>query len=369
MGNDSAKDLWGQIFGKMAKEACATVVDPSHDVIQDETRLRAALRHAGWPAALIESQLAFHRADASAAPVTSPGVNPHVEAHLARLCDEVKETMDVLGFASHTQVARGVEPRTVPFASLINVIMTDESILTVGAFLFRFCGLVARAFTRTLMIDPYAWEAQSLAGKVPPGLMAKRPDVLGYWIRIFISFAATGTHILVPFRPATPKELLLFEQVARAMELFAIAHEYGHHHFKHGREMGDDPILHEFEADRFAVRITYELEKVPLIAPNPYLSSGAGAVVLLRALTILREVRGALETQPEVSAETHPTVEDRTARLDTALTMVAEDYIRQRNFRLVAGNIMDVVATSIATALKALTPELRKSLGQLTEAT
>jgi hypothetical protein len=53
-----------------------------------------------------------------------------------------------------------------------------------------------------------------------------------------MSYAVTGTNILVPFRPATKVEVLLFEQIARAMEIFAIAHEYGHHHHAHGRRLG-----------------------------------------------------------------------------------------------------------------------------------
>jgi hypothetical protein len=85
--------------------------------------------------------------------------------------------------------------------------------------------------------------------------------------------------------PITKKhELLLFEQVARAMEIFAIVHEYGHHHHGHGPRLEDNPKQEEFDADQFALRIGYEVERVPLICPNPYLSSGAGGVVLLMAL-------------------------------------------------------------------------------------
>jgi len=55
--------------------------------------------------------------------------------------------------------------------------------------------------------------------------------------------------------------LLLFEQVAQSMEVFAIAHEYGHHHFDHGRQIGRDPHQEEIDADKFALRISYEIER------------------------------------------------------------------------------------------------------------
>ncbi len=87
------------------------------------------------------------------APVTSPGVNPFVEIHLARLSDYVEAGMDRLKMKSHAKVARGVEPRAWASASKINVIMTDESIVTVSAFFFRFCGLVARAFIRSIWME------------------------------------------------------------------------------------------------------------------------------------------------------------------------------------------------------------------------
>src|SRR6185312_8462062 len=110
------------------------------------------------------------------------------------LCDDIEEAMDRLKIGSHAKVARGVEPRALATASKINVITTDESIVTVSAFLFRFCGLIARAFTRTLHLNPYIWEHKDYSEKTVHGYLRSSPDLFRYWHRIYMSFALTGTH-------------------------------------------------------------------------------------------------------------------------------------------------------------------------------
>lgn len=184
-----------------------------------------------------------------------------------------------LGMSSHMRVARGLEPRLGPYAAKTNVIMTDESIVTVGTQLFRFCGLIARAFTRTLQLDAKFWDSDCYSKESAILLIHTQPDLLLYWMRIYISYALTGTHALVPFKPANILEVS-FEHVARAMELFAVAHEYAHHHHDHGRQIdSSDEKAEEFEADQFALKICYEAERYPdALGYNPYLTAGAGGL-------------------------------------------------------------------------------------------
>jgi hypothetical protein len=87
--------------------------------------------------------------------------------------------------------------------------------------------------------------------------LRKRPDLISYWWRIFISFALTGTHVLAPFKPSSRDEILHMEQVAFAMEIFGVAHEYAHHALDHGRTVVSETDAHreEFEADAFALKI------------------------------------------------------------------------------------------------------------------
>jgi hypothetical protein len=365
MSNQTAVQLWEQLFQSMAKAVDATLIDPEYDDSADETRLRVALARAGWSEAEIEARINFHKTENARAPVTSPGVAPQVETQFDHLCDDVEAAMDRLGFDSHARVARGVEPRIGPHAAMTNVVMTDQSIVTVGSFLFRFCGLVARAFARTLLLDPGLWENQGYRDTTARELLRSAPMHAIYWLQIFISYAVTGTHFLVPFRPANKHEVLLFEQVARAMEIFAISHEYGHHHHGHGRQLGDDPKREELDADQFALRIGYEVERTPLIIPNPYLSSGAGGVVLLMALDTLGKFRGTITGAGIPSHGTHPTATERLSRFDSVALLDAVEFAQLKGFRTASARILASVDAELSDLLSALPADVRDGLRNL----
>lgn len=365
--NDSATELWEQLFATMAKAEDAALVDPEHDEAEDEARLREGLAQAGWSEREIQQRVDLLRAQAAAAPSTSPGVNPHVESQFSRLCDNIEVAMDRLGMDSYARVARGIEPRLGPLAAKTSVIMTDQSIVTVGSFLFRFCGLVARAFTRTLLLAPAFWESAEYSDKRAQGYLKTRPELRRYWLSIFVSYALTGTHIMALFRPANRHEVMLFEQVARAMEIFAIAHEYAHHHLDHGRRLEDDPKAEEFDADQLALKIAYEVECKPFIFPNPYLSSGAGGVVLLLALKTLQEFKNDFLGPSAVPSGTHPDILARIARFDTVATLDREEFAALRGFRTASGRIMTSVAADLSNLRGAMPPEHCARLRELAQ--
>ncbi len=364
--NTAAADLWRQIFERAAADPFATVMDPDHDVATDRARFREAMAEAGWSEAEINDFEDQQRALEASAPETNPGVNRHVEAMMARLADDIEAAMDRLGLKSHTRVARGVEPRAGPLAAKIGVIMTEESIVTVGSFLFRFCGLIARAFTRTLHLDPWLWEAGGYKQETGMALLLRSPDVIRYWHNIYFSFATTGSHIGVPFRPSTRNEVMLMEQVARAMEIFAIAHEYGHHHFTHGRDINAESHLQEFEADQFALRICDEVDRRPVILENPYLVSGAGGVVLLMALEMLRSVEE-LMGAPPAQGETHPQVAGRVIRFDSVRLLQPAEFKSLKGFRVASSRIMALVNQALVPSLAALPSPLLAEMRRLRE--
>jgi hypothetical protein len=340
--NTIAADLWSQIFDSFAQDPAAAITDPAHDVAGDEARMREGMAAAGWSAAEIDEIARVQKERIQAAPTTSPGVNPHVEAQYAILCDTIEAAMQRLHLESHASVARGIEPRIGPFASKINVIATDESVVTVGAFLFRFCGLVARAFTRTLQLNPWLWNDAEFTSAKAQKLLHGRPDLLLYWTKIFMSFAMTGTHIGVPYKPSRPTEVLMMEQIARAMEIFAIAHEYGHHHLAHGKDIGADAKEEEFGADQFALKISEEVEIRDVGLPNPFLTSGSGGVILLRALQILSKFEKALGAGT-VAYETHPPAAARIARFDSIKVVFPAECAQHKSWRLACSRVMDAV--------------------------
>jgi hypothetical protein len=223
---------------------------------------------------------------------------------LKRLSDRISEECSAAGVTEHKKIEVAIEPIVGVGASLTNVIMTDEAILTVSSFLFRWCGLIARAYTRTLLADPIYWSSSFVAVDEDKLFLLRRPEIATYWIRIFISFAGTGTHAVVPYRPSTKNEDYLMEQVAWSMEYFTVAHEYGHHVLGH-RSVEADPIEQEIAADIFAIRICENLAMEPLKSiENPYLRTGAGATLMLKALAILRSIDS--ESAEQQISGTHP---------------------------------------------------------------
>jgi hypothetical protein len=279
--------------------------------------------------------------------VNSPGVGPGLEFRLKHLSDCVRRVIFERGEKLHEKVEIAIDPTVGISASLTNVIMTDQAILSVSSFLFRWCGLVARAYTRTLHLNVVHWTCDALSPESDQALLMKHPDVALYWFRIFVSFSGTGTHALVPFRPAAPTEFHLFEQVAWAMEYFVIAHEFGHHVLGH-RNINDDPMVQEFAADAFAVKISERLEFEPFPhLSNPYTRTGAGASLMLRALEILRT----FEDQAGVGAVnvgTHPSSSDRIAKISKRNLMHPKQLKMDLEFNNTVVRIMNAVSAVMA---------------------
>ena len=361
--NSTAIDLWRQMFDRAAADPHSTLVDPNHDDSIDEARFREGLCAAGWSDGEAEILLRNQRAQVAQAPVTSPGISPHVELRHAMLCDAIEAGMDRLRLASQAKVARGIEPRIGLTATKTGVIMTDQSIVTVGAFLFRFCGIVAKAFARTLYLGSDRWESDDYTPDAGRALLCTNPPLVRYWLDIHLSFAISGTHIGVPFLPARKEEIVLVEEVARAMEIFAVAHEYGHHHFGHGRDIGDAAWPQEFEADQFALRLSAEVDRgrggLEGIE-NPYLTSGAGGLILLRALETQRAIAACLGERQSAS-DSHPPTLDRIEQFDSVQLLFPDEFRRLKGFRTVADRIMASIAALLSSGLSDLS---REQVGQ-----
>ncbi|SOB80754.1 hypothetical protein SAMN06297144_1220 [Sphingomonas guangdongensis] len=361
--NDAAADLWSQIFERIAAHPGAAINDPEHDHAADDVVMRAGFAGAGWSEDEISGIVAAGKSAEEKAPSTSPGVSRAAEARHAILCGDVEAEMARQRLDSHALVARGIEPRTGPFASKIGVVMTEQSIIAVGSFTYRFCGLVAKAFTRTLRLEPGLWEPDDFTPARARTLLRRNPAVLIYWLRIHLSFALTGTNLTVPFKPSTKEEIVLVEQVARAMEIFIVAHEYGHHHFGHGRDVEADAHAEEFGADQFALRIGAPLGLQERFW-NPYLESGAGGAILLMALETLRHFETFLGGRVPV-ADTHPVASARIDAFDTVALMEPRRFAALKGYRTASRRLMAVVHELMDEILAGIPVELRASLTRM----
>lgn len=167
-------------------------VRPRDQPREDDARVRAGFAAASWSGPEVEDILRSGCECDAEAPSTSPGVNRSAEAFHASLCDDVEAEMARQSFASQAAVARGIEPITGPFASKAGVVMTGQSIITVGAFTFAFCGLIAKAFHRTIMLDPTYWQSDRFTSEGASHLLRDDLPLVRYWTRIFMSFAISG---------------------------------------------------------------------------------------------------------------------------------------------------------------------------------
>jgi hypothetical protein len=120
-------------------------------------------------------------------------------------------------------------------------------------------------------------------------------------------------------------------QLLFSFENFAIAHEYGHHIAQH--ELGDSAEagnIHagrkheELEADLLAAMISryYGAHSKP---QDFFSMSGAGGVVILMAMELIRRTRDLLETGTETSftSNSHPSFEERLANFERIRTLCA----------------------------------------------
>jgi hypothetical protein len=342
--NEAARDLWAQLFERAASlpDAALHRSDEKEDARQAEL-VATALREAGWSGDEIKHRAKNSVLHENLDDPSSPRVGPGIERKLRVVSDRVRNVISETGETLHEGVEIGVDPKAGVTAALTNVVMTNESILSVSAFLFRWCGLIARAYTRTLLGSLYHWTSTSTTPAEDRLILLKDPDLILYWFRIFLSFSATGTNVLVPYRPSTPREFNLFEQVAWAMEYFTVAHEFGHHVLGH-RDINQDATEQEFQADEFAARICERLEFEPFPElPNPYTRTGAGGSLMLLALNTLRSFEDSAG-----NGGSHPIVADRISRISNRNFLQPRQLVIDRDFNATVARIMEAVSDVIA---------------------
>lgn len=120
---------------------------------------------------------------------------------------------------------------------------------------------------------------------------------------------------------------------------------YGHHHLVHGRELGVDAHQEEFAADQFALKVSEEVERQPIVFANPYLTSGAGGVILLLALELLAAFEKAFG-KIDAGSNTHPEIEARIAKFDFVKVLFPKEFVALKAFRTASVRIMNVVKVS-----------------------
>lgn len=364
-----ARELWSQMLLRAKENEYSTFDDPNYEHPEwGGEKIRQALSDAGWSDEEIDLREKTLSDRTKNAPVTSPGVARHTELSLQRLSQPIEKAAIKLNISNRNKVHFAVEPKAGPFVSKINVVMTDQSIITMGSFFPRYCGLVSRAYVRTITLAPWS-VGSDFNEELVRRQLRERPDILIYWWRIFVSFALTGSHVLCPYKPSTKSEILLVEQVAHSMEFFGLAHEYAHHALNHGRAVIDQEGAHseEFEADAFALRICELIEEDLRYTWlntqecfNPYLWSGAGGILLLSSLEAFRKVKDRIFSKRVY--DTHPDFLSRSFKIKNRYVVQPEAYRVCQDFCSAVENVLKCVMLELEPMMLQFVPEKFEAL-------
>ena len=259
-------------------------------------------------------------------------------------------------------VVHGVSPQLGLRASQMQVLGTKASIISVTLPFIPFINLVSKTFALCLPLydDPTASVVCNDPAKVA-AYIREHPILMRYWIRMLRSYAVEGW---LPPRPLPQVNGILQSvvriQLLKAMELFAIAHEYGHHALRHGEftstDADHDGFQHEYEADTFARAASAAIgsRSEP---PNLYAMSGVGAVLVLGSLDLVRRAQSVLLNGDSraVPSTTHPALKDRIQNIALLDGNAPPDYQEAyRDLRDCFLTILDNVWSDIEPVFKRL---------------
>jgi hypothetical protein len=252
----------------------------------------------------------------------SPLDDIHARQILERIIGEIEEACLGHRIPIRSGVVYGVAPELGLRISQSTVLETQASIIDVSIPFITFCNLVTKTLARSL--PQYPAGPQVKVSNDPSEVrdrLQRTPDLVTEWVRIFSSYAELGWPPLgIHFITDTATQAVRY-MLIRAVELFAIAHEYGHHVMMHGvgadsSEETTDPFVEEHQADIFARSASIAIGSHET-EPNFYAMSGTGGVIILGALELVRRAKSVLETGNDQAPprERHPPLADRIAHI------------------------------------------------------
>jgi hypothetical protein len=243
---------------------------------------------------------------------------------LKRVLDEIEQVCKTLNIPIRSGVVFGVAPEPGLIASQRPVMQTGASILSFSLPFVIFCNLISKALARTIVHEPGSVLKASYDPAQIRAKLKSTVELRQEWSNILVRYAGD---VSPPSPTPTPPELaaqITRIMVLRAIECFSVAHEYGHHVLEHGTsgssEDTSDHFKDEHDADIFARGISMIMGMQE--EPQNFLAiCGAGGVIILGMLDLVRRTRGVLETGSEALTprERHPPYADRIAafaRLD-----------------------------------------------------
>jgi hypothetical protein len=254
-----------------------------------------------------------------------------------RVIREVEEVCLEHGLPTYAGVVYGTDALLGLGIGQRAVLETEASIIEVSVHFLSFSNGLAKLLARTIpyhqVDDDQILVRQDIAAI--RNILRNDIDLVHDWSEALASFAAVGVQPQGPSVPLNEPQNAIRHLLLRAIELFAIGHEYGHHSMRHGRVTSSEDSVtvafqDEYSADLFgrgcsmAIGAREDEEYF-------YAVSGAGGVLILGSLELVRRVRAVLETgrdEPPPRSH-HPPYLERVANLEQLDARLHEDN-RQR---------------------------------------
>jgi hypothetical protein len=327
----------------------------------------------GVPNEYAEKIVAEQRGHLVAVPVGSGFDAPDIMSILLPLSNDVKAALRLPELLRNGVLISPTSSLTPGYGRLVSV-YPDTSIVEIGEFTLRFCNQVAKAMALTVPDGVYP-AVRKFEKYRKDGTPPTDEEVLKRWATVFQAYATQDAPSFLDKNQ--PPFLGARWAIMDAMELFAVAHEYGHH-VNDGLAPSDDSISEERRADLFARVVCYDVgHRVRNTPYNFYLTSGAGAALLLGSLEILLKTRQMLKYGNDLLkvSETHPAVMDRVRVFDTlekGLLDLSYKPERFSKFRYAILFILETIWLALKPGFEALhkngvrpTPDPSDVLGRL----
>jgi hypothetical protein len=278
---------------------------------------------------------------------------------MRRVLAEIEDACRILKIPTRGGVVFGASPILGQRPQQSPVSLAEGfSIVNVSMSFLPFCDLISAVLAHTLVCDPLQQSISNDPDEVKARLAAN-PQIVDRWARIIVFCAIYDLHPPKEDLPLSDMEKYAYGCLLRAIEIFALGHEYGHHildGLHESIEDKSDPIADEHGADFIGQGISKVIggRERP---PNEYAISGVGAVVILGALQLVLRAKSMLEMGHDMlpTSTSHPTFADRIEVIGTVHANEPTDLqaaFQQRRANFV--EVLEIVWTRLRPHLKSL---------------
>lgn len=254
-----------------------------------------------------------------------------IESTCNRLRLPIRNNSVVSGMSSELGVDIG-QMRVLDASGVTNV-----SIIRPTAMYFNFYNTIAKLLARSLL---HSGTTIIFNRELINMHVRSSPQLVTAWTMTVAMYAAYGCPPPFQVLPPTGQAIQTWNEMVDAHDLFAVAHEYGHHALNHDtQQTGEDRASNfrkEFDADYFGQFISQAVAR-SLLQSNRFARFGGGAVISLCANEILMRAKSVLSNGlvSYSASDSHPSTANRVRALSRLYFYLPAEYqIQAGMFRL-----------------------------------